>query len=521
MNRKNKYITLAALALSFCVSSCDNYLDTLPDNRMEIKDADQVSKLLVSAYSQANPAYLLEMYSDNSDEIINTGWTSAGQFQQQAYDWDDITDVSENESPQQLWNSYYTATSSANQALQYIEQHPDENLSAQKGEALLCRAYNAFMLANVFCMAYDETTASTALGLPYPTEPETKVGTTYQRGTLAELYSKIDADIQQGIKLVNDNYSQPKFHFTKNAAYAFAARFYLYYHKYDKAEAYATKVIGNNPASRLRDWAALNKLSTNDYIQPQEYVNSSLNCNLLLQVAYSSWGAINGPYLYGDRYAHGALISSTETLQADGPWGNSSQMNYSVWHNSSLSKYMLRKLCYSFEYTDIQTGSGYPHGEYSVFNTDETLLVRAEARALQHNYEGALDDINAELSKFHSASPKLTIDGIRNFYSGINYYTPTEPTPKKQFHTSFAIEEDTEEPMLQCILQLRRLVTMHEGLRMQDVKRYGIVIYRRQVDASQNVLQVTDEMRTNDPRRAVQLPQDVINAGLKPNPRTL
>ena len=75
--------------------------------------------------------------------------------------------------------------------------------------------------------------------------------------------------------------------------------------------------------------------------------------------------------------------------------------------------------------------------------------------------------------------------------------------------------------MLQCILQLRRLVTMHEGLRMQDVKRYGIVIYRRQVDASQNVLKVTDEMRANDPRRAVQLPQDVINAGLKPNPRTL
>ena len=41
-----------------------------------------------------------------------------------------------------------------------------------------------------------------------------------------------------------------------------------------------------------------------------------------------------------------------------------------------------------------------PHTEYSVFNTDETLLVRAEAYALKGDYVNALADVNTELSKF-------------------------------------------------------------------------------------------------------------------------
>ena len=66
---------------------------------------------------------------------------------------------------------------------------------------------------------------------------------------------------------------------------------------------------------------------------------------------------------------------------------------------------------------------------------------------------------------------------------------------------------------------LRRVLTIGEGLRMQDVKRYGMVIYRRTVSESAEVLGVTDSLTVNDPRRAIQLPQDVITAGLEGNPR--
>jgi starch-binding outer membrane protein, SusD/RagB family len=59
---------------------------------------------------------------------------------------------------------------------------------------------------------------------------------------------------------------------------------------------------------------------------------------------------------------------------------------------------------------------------------------------------------------------------------------------------------------------------LHEGLRWPDIKRYGIVIYRRSI-ANNNIV-VTDEMPVNDARRAMQIPKSVVLAGMQPNPRT-
>ena len=146
-------------------------------------------------------------------------------------------------------------------------------------------------------------------------------------------------------------------------------------------------------------------------------------------------------------------------------------------------------------------------------------MVRAEANALLGNYAAALADVNTELARFSKSGITLTLPQIQSFYNGIAYYTPTAPTPKKQFHTSFTIESTTQEPLLQCILQLRRLLTIHEGLRLQDVKRYGITMYRRRINAQNDIEAVTDTMQVDDPRLAIQIPQDVITAGLTPNPR--
>lgn len=190
-----------------------------------------------------------------------------------------------------------------------------------------------------------------------------------------------------------------------------------------------------------------------------------------------------------------------------------------MWYANTLSKYILRKIPLSIKYVNVQTGAGIAYSEYAVFNTDETLLVRAEANALLGNYEAALADLNAELSVFTKKGTQLTLKEIKDFYASMAYYTPFKPTPKKQFHTSFSIDPETQEPLLQAILQLRRIVTLHEGLRLQDVKRYGITMYRRVINNKNEVETLTDSMKVDDPRLAIQLPQDVISAGLPANPR--
>ena len=71
------------------------------------------------------------------------------------------------------------------------------------------------------------------MGIPYSIAPETQVKPNYTRGTMKELYEKINDDIEEALPLVNDEiYSVPKYHFNKKAAYAFGARFNLYYLHY-------------------------------------------------------------------------------------------------------------------------------------------------------------------------------------------------------------------------------------------------------------------------------------------------
>ena len=68
---------------------------------------------------------------------------------------------------------------------------------------------------------------------------------------------------------------------------------------------------------------------------------------------------------------------------------------------------------------------------------------------------------------------------------------------------------------------MRRLEFIEVGMRWFDIKRYGIEIHRRIIVPSGNVtdIEIKDELKVNDPRRAIQIPMDVVSAGLTPNPR--
>ena len=519
-----KYIGFSIIALGLTLTSCDDWLDKLPDNRMELQTPSDVSSLLVSAYPSSHPAYLLEMYSDNTDECVNPSWSEASRFQAQAYNWEDITETGEDESPQELWNKHYIAIASANAAIDLIEgKGSPAEYTEQLGEALLCRAYAMFQLSTVFCKAYNPATASTDLGLPYPTHPEKVVGTVYTRGTLEDLYGQIDKDLQRGLPLVSSNYSKPKFHFNTEAAKAFAARFYLYKGDFAKAITYATEVLGADPTAKARDWDAYKALNMNQQIRPEAWVSADEKCNFLLQTVYSEWGAISGPYRFGDKYAHSYRITYDEDIASKGPFGAAnSTFKQRVWSNTALAKLFHRKVPYEFEYTDLQAGIGFAHAEYAVFTTEQLLLERAEAYALSGELQKAVDDYNTIMKIYQNYPKTFTLKQIVDFYNGVNYYTPKKATVKKHFVKpvyTIDAEGSDQEALLQAILHLRRIMEVGEGYRMQDVKRYGIVIYRRQTNTSFTISAVTDSLTVDDPRRAIQLPQDVITSGLEPNDR--
>ncbi|MDE5689480.1 MAG: RagB/SusD family nutrient uptake outer membrane protein, partial [Duncaniella sp.] len=222
----NKYIKYAfALALpTVALSSCDDYLDTMPDNRATLSDEEKIKSILVSAYPSTQCAFVTELSSDNVDDVELQS-PDTDRWIDDAYAWKDELEESD-ESLNEYWASSYIAIASANQAIDAIDQlgGPDASitLSALRGEALLCRAYNHFMLANLFCKHWTQNAAED-LGLPYMTHPETELLPKYERGNLADFYIQIEKDLTEGLERVSDSYySVPKYHFNQKAAYAFA-----------------------------------------------------------------------------------------------------------------------------------------------------------------------------------------------------------------------------------------------------------------------------------------------------------
>nr|WP_068702448.1 RagB/SusD family nutrient uptake outer membrane protein [Paludibacter jiangxiensis] len=519
MKKINNIITSVCVAL--LLVSCNDFLDTMPDNRAEVNSAAKITSLLTSAYADNSFILMTEMSSDNTKDN-GVLYTPYNQEQEDSYLWKAITTTG-NDSPKSVWDSNYGAIAAANQALQAIADLGNpSSLNAQKGEALICRAYAHFTLANVFCLPYNPTTAGTDLGLPYSEKPETKVKVDYHRGTMAELYKKISDDIEAGLPLINDElYSVPKYHFNKKAAYAFAARFNLFYLKFDKVIQYANVVLGDNPQKILRNWAANNASASDWELRTNAYISASEPANLLIQTAISTWPYVYGPYSIGKRYGNAKAVFTTESVRTQGLWGAYANLYTanSIW--GSDQKMCVSKMGGYFEYTDKVAGIGYLHSVATPFTTDETLLCRAEAYVLQAtpDYDKATADINTWLSTHCKTITAKSKSDIVNFYNALPYMplqitSDTQRGIKKVLNPrGFTVAAGDQENMIQCILHLRRIETMHEGLRWCDIKRYGIEIAHNRDGLSDDLLKV------DDPRRAIQLPQDVISAGLTANPR--
>lgn len=526
MKKYNRYITILACSITLVtLGACDDFLSTMPDNRAQIDTEDKITSLLVSAYPKNGYYLLSEFMSDNVDDMGEAN-PNTTRFIEQVYSWQDVTE-SDNESPERFWQSSYEAISAANHALQAIEEMggaTTEKLKQAKAEALICRAYNHFMLVNTFSLHYNSATADKDLGITYMTKPETTVLVNYERNSVAEVYKMVEQDLEEALPYVGDSYmSVPKYHFNPTAAYAFACRFYLYYEKWEKAIEYADKVLGSSPKSMLRDYAYMGTMTQQIQAVAQHYIDATLNCNLLLTTGYSRMGIVMGNYSTWKRFAHSPYLASTEDAGAPNIWGSSAKYYSGLKsYNATNSSYVIFwRLPYLFEYTDAVAGVGYTRCVFPTLTTDECLLNRAEAKVMLKRYNEAAEDLDLWMHNIIDTNVKVTPELVTSFYNSIEYAEPLESTQKKHLHPAFSIDAEgsTQECMLQCVLGFKRIETLQLGLRWFDVKRYGIEICRRMMNAAGKPEKQTDILTVDDPRRAMQIPQKVRDAGYEPNPR--
>ncbi|OBX25192.1 putative outer membrane starch-binding protein [Gelidibacter algens] len=489
----NLRVLFVVLGASFV--SCNDVLDEVPDNRASINTEEDITRLLTAAYPEA--AYV-SFVQPMSDIATDKGPDARNQrLNEEMYFWRDLNDI-DSDTPTNYWNSAYEAISQANQALQSIDElGGGDKFNAQRGEALVSRAYAHFMLVSIFAKAYNPETAASTLGVPYVTEPETVLLPKYTRASIEEVYTNIEKDLTEGLPLILDNYDVPSYHFNKKAANAFAARFYLNKGEWQKVIDHSTVALGSGGASALRiiNTQAYQNLTYSEL--SNGYISSSEPSNLLL-VAGSSTYARDFATL---RYHLGASVSNS---LFPGDNGTGSPWAYSLFGGELFAN--VPKFVEYFRVTNQAAGIGFPFATFVLFNADEALLNRAEAYAMLGQYESALADINLSFSvKTEDYAPRNVLSDaeLRNEFAvnDNSLYTP--------FYT---ISEEAL-PYINAVLDMKKTIFFDEGLRWFDIKRHNIVVVHNDFFGN------TFTLPKDDLRRALQIPSDAQSFGIEPNPR--
>jgi hypothetical protein len=551
----NNYVAglLVSCGIAAALTACDK-LDEVPDNRSELNNVEKVQQLLVSAYPAGLPNVICELSGDNLVDnnvvVPATHYDAYSPWNEEAYKWLDITNYStgEQDTPYQTWEGCYQGIATANhaiEAMEHLSSDPknDPDYSHSWGEAHMLRAWLHFTLLNVFAEAYkDDTKSEQDMGIPYVTEPETVVNVDYSspkyRKSVAECYRLIEKDILEGIDLIDDSkYKVPAYHFNKNAAHALAARFYLFWRKYDKCIEHANAALGSNPASMLRKWSSLNTNTMDTRLN--DFNDEKAACNFLIVPTNSIQDRIMSACRYcinnGKTSDDGDLtknIDGTDKILYNGGGPNWTGYipayagNLFIWGDQDYGLWLFRVYEY-FEYTDKIAGIGYVHILYQPFTAEETLLCRAEAKLFTGDREGAINDLGYWTAAKMVEKP-LDQAGIDAKYGGV----PTQCEPNcsnnydaaagqnmfisdlhmQDISSEFKTLTDQEMRVLHCILHFRRIENMYEGLRWFDIKRFGITVHHAYRGPQEDEIH-HDWLRWNDQRRVLQIPSNVINAG--------
>lgn len=493
---KNIFNILILSIFISTLTSCEKFLDQEPDMRVDLDTKDKIASLLVSAYPKRNYLMFAEVASDNVEDKKSSESMHNDPPYPDLYFWRDF-DLDETGTPTNFWNATYEAISAANHALRAIEEGElGTEANQYKGEALISRAYNHFMLTIFFTKPYSKGGDNSSYGIPYVKEPNTTVFGNYTRSTVKENYEEIEKDLTDGLKLINGGkWSVPKYHFTPAAANAFAARFYLFKEEWDKVIEHANAIF---PGGQLRNsLRPINSTMTNyTFAQyKQEYNMADKAYNLLLTETYSVYQRSTG--IGGARYGMGE--SKVAFHNANTVYGAAFRSNNAigVW---TAPNYIVNKFYEYFHYTNVAAEIGLPYMMQALFTVDEALVNRAEAYA----QKGMLDLAAKDLDDF--ASVRIT------------GYSPANHAFTLAKARSFTgVTSDDKLAVLKSILDIKQKAFMQEGIRWMDILRHQIPVAHNHFDS--RGLETTDTLRAQDLRRVFQIPLQARNNGLPANER--
>ena len=496
---------LSLFVFAIIAISCDSFLDEIPDNRVELNTLDKAAQLLTNGYSAASPAFTDWM----TDDVQFTLGTNIRPEQLEIYNWEEVDNggPTVQDTPDFFWFETYQAIAHANEVLAILDELPvtdsEDRLQkdALEGEAKLIRAYGHFMLVNMFGEHYDQATAGDNLGVPFIKDPETTFIQQYERESVRRVYGEIEDDLLDGLELISDNFflNSGKYHFNRNAALAFASRFYLYRFDIQESLRYSNELLGSNPSAFVRDMTSQEFLQAKSSITgyPQLYSSPDLAANLLLMRKISlvqrtdfAFAASNDFYssLFGQNPLPGTTDERENPAFVKGLDLNGDRGLFPVRYESL------------FERSSLNSNVGTPYHIGLMFRGEEVLFNRMECNIYSNNVSAVIDDFNVLFRRRYSGDYEdVTMESLRTFFESL-----------------FGSSDQTSDlnVLFNILIIEKRKEFIAQGMRWFDAKRWGLDIAHNQADGSLSVL------RFGDPRWVLQIPNSAIDVGgLEPNPR--
>lgn len=360
------------------------------------------------------------------------------------------------------WNMPFKNIFYSNAVLEGLAKS-DSNSSERgqylKGWALFNRAYFMYDLTRNFCKSYDESTATTDLGIPIRLKPG--IDKMEKRSSLQTTFDQIISDLTNSENLLpktrpSSNLNRP----SRIAVYALLARIYLEMRNYPQAGFYADKCL--NLYSKLIDYNTLSLTAT----RPFNDKNDELIYNTVIVPNYS----ISSNSSVTPSRVVNSLIQSYQL----------NDLRKSIYFTlNAKDGYYSRKIGY--------TGTGnYP---FTGLATDEIYLIKAESLARNGEALFAMDKLN-----------QLLITR----YSNKSVYIP--------------LTANSAADALTIILSERRKELPFRGQRWHDLKRFNKE--GAQITISRKLMGTIYMLPPNDARWVFPNPDDeIILSSMQQNER--
>ncbi len=385
------------------------------------------------------------------------------------------------------WNFFYSIISNANYIIASESSMGGDPglIKSVVGQAYAMRAFAYFHLIQIFQQTYIGN--ETKPGVPIYTEPTTSASEGKPRGTVQDVYTQINLDIEKGILLLKESGIAQKHvsHVDYYVANGFKARIDLVQGKFQAAYDAATEALKQPGLSRFLTVSQLGKFN-----------NSKLSNVLwgleIMADQSSGWSSFFG-HLDADAAMYGSrarqcisswLYNQIPATDARKGWFRGQLADNEKVPGTSYASYCQLK----FAFSDVKTLTG----DYILMRGEELILIQAEALTHLSNFTGARNVIR-ELGNARDA----------NYDSRLSLFTDS-----KDYNSNTVGQLTT---LMDEILFQRRVELWGEAGRMWDLQRLKLGFTRDFPGSNHSAKLTAKNTATGSKEFILPLPQSEID----------